>query len=98
MIDFQIIFPASIFLPAFIDFVGCVMPRIVFPLSILMLLGLQQRVFNTSEQMLLINSRWLMSIAVIAFVKSSSKNITHSDDTSLDLLDQNSEASVCQGE
>ena len=39
-----------------------------------------------------------MSIAVIASVKSSSKNITHSDDTSLDLLDQSSEASVCQGE
>ena len=39
MIDFQIIFPALIFLPAFIGFVGCVIPRIVFPLSILMLLG-----------------------------------------------------------
>ena len=37
--DFQIIFPALIFLPALMGFVGCVIPRIIFPLSILMLLG-----------------------------------------------------------
>ena len=39
MMDFQIIFPALIFLPALMGFVGCVIPRIIFPLSILMLLG-----------------------------------------------------------
>ena len=39
-----------------------------------------------------------MLITVILSKKSSSKNITHSDDISLDLLDQSSEASVCKGE
>ena len=37
--DLQIVFPALIFLPAFLGFIGCVFPRIVFPISILSLLG-----------------------------------------------------------
>ena len=39
MMDLQIVFPALIFLPAFVGFVGCVFPRIIFPLGVLSLLG-----------------------------------------------------------
>ncbi len=39
MIDYQILFPFLIFLPALLGFVGCVMPKITFPLSVVMLLG-----------------------------------------------------------
>ena len=39
MMDLQIVFPALIFFPAFVGFVGCVFPRIIFPLGVLSLLG-----------------------------------------------------------
>ena len=39
MMDLQIIFPTLIFFPAFIGFIGCVFPRITFPLGVLSLLG-----------------------------------------------------------
>ena len=39
MIDYQILFPFLIFLPALLGFVGCVIPKITFPFSVLMLLG-----------------------------------------------------------
>jgi multicomponent Na+:H+ antiporter subunit D len=39
MMDLQIIFPALIFLPALLGFIGCVFPRIIFPLGVLSLLG-----------------------------------------------------------
>ena len=37
--DLQIVFPTLIFLPAFLGFIGCVFPRIVFPFGVLSLLG-----------------------------------------------------------
>ncbi len=39
MIDYQILFPLLIFLPALLGFVGCVLPKITFPISVLLLLG-----------------------------------------------------------
>ena len=46
MIDFQILFPFLIFLPALLGFVGCVIPKITFPFSILMLMGYAAASFN----------------------------------------------------
>ena len=46
MIDFQILFPFLIFLPALMGFVGCVIPKITFPFSILMLMGYAAASFN----------------------------------------------------
>jgi multicomponent Na+:H+ antiporter subunit D len=37
--DSQILLPALIFLPAALGFFGCVLPRIVFPVSVAMLLA-----------------------------------------------------------
>lgn len=37
--DIQILLPILIFLPAALGFAGCVLPRIVFPLSVTMLMG-----------------------------------------------------------
>ena len=39
MIELEILFPALIFLPAALGFLGCVIPRIIFPISIAMLLS-----------------------------------------------------------
>ena len=38
MIDTEILLPGLIFLPAVLGFIGCVLPRIIFPVSVLMLL------------------------------------------------------------
>lgn len=46
MIDYQILFPFLIFLPALLGFVGCVIPKITFPLSVVMLLGYAASSFN----------------------------------------------------
>lgn len=46
MIDFQILFPFLIFLPALMGFVGCVIPKITFPFSILTLMGYAAASFN----------------------------------------------------
>ena len=37
--ELSILFPALIFLPAALGFLGCISPRIVFPISIAMLLS-----------------------------------------------------------
>ena len=39
MIDLQIILPALIFLPALLGFLGCVFPKIIFPLCVLSIIG-----------------------------------------------------------
>ena len=39
MIDLNLLIPALIFLPAALGFVGCVIPRVAFPVSIAMLIS-----------------------------------------------------------
>ena len=39
MSELEILLPALIFLPAALGFLGCVLPRIIFPISVLMLIS-----------------------------------------------------------